>query len=284
MHINSLINIGIGGCLTGMGASVLGVNPLSLQFIALIFTGQGLAWMPDLAKKMRTTLTNRVSATTFHTSSKLTPHDNPVELEEKEHSYEDSISDDNPLIQRIQCVERQILEGIKILNIDKPFSVICDMNAKALSPSVKKKGGGFEIKIPLLFLLKPEDLDPSSSCHYLVKNLNSESAQYLKLFKIFWQNTKLANQAKRFVLFHELAHVACGHIQTPPHNMRESRRREKEADLVAAAASGAADGGAYLFDLTALYAPTNLQTHPPDRERANYLKEISIGYYPYTMS
>jgi len=257
-----------------MGASVLGVNPLSLSFVGLILAGQGLAWMPDLAKKMRTTLTNRVSAATLDTSSKLTPNEKPAELEEKEHSYEDSISDDNPFIQRIHCIGSQILEGMKILNIDKPFSVVYDMNARALSPSVKKKGGGFEIKIPLLYLLKPEDLDPSSPCHYLVQNLNAESAKHLTLFKVFWQNTKLANRAKRFVLFHELAHVACGHIQTPALNMRESRKREKEADLVATETSGAADGGAYLFDLLAHYAPTNSKTHPPDGERGNYLQEI----------
>jgi Zn-dependent protease with chaperone function len=98
----------------------------------------------------------------------------------------------------------------------------------------------------------------------------------LTLFKLFWENKKLAQQAKRFILFHELAHVALGHLQTKAANLEESRRLEKEADLLAAATSGAADGGAYVFGLFAKYNTTNSKAHPPNAERARYLSEFHL--------
>jgi hypothetical protein len=147
------------------------------------------------------------------------------------------------------------------------------MDGKDLTPSVKKQRGGFKIKIPLLFLLEPDDFNPSSPCYHLVKDLNNEFAKYMPLFKAFWENKELATQAKRFVIFHELAHVARGHIKTEAYNRQESHRREREADHLAAVVSGAAEGGAYLFDLFAKYAPTNPDTHPPDAERAKELRD-----------
>jgi len=271
--MNSLVNIGIGACLTGMGASALGVNPLSLSFVRLILVGQGLAWMPDLAKKMRTTLMNRVSATTLDTPSKLTPNNDPDELEDKARLEAESTSDNNPLKIRANFVDRQIQEGIKMLNLSKKLcNIEYDMDGEELTPSVEKERGGFKITLPLLFLLTPDDFNPSSPCYHLLKNISNKSVKYLPLFKAFWENRELANQAKRFVIFHELAHVALRHIKTEAYSRAESYRREREADHLAAVVSGAAEGGAYLFDLLSKYAPTPSETHPPDAERASELR------------
>lgn len=185
------------------------------------------------------------------------------------------------LNKRISNITTQIFQGMDEMEFDPSISsqVIINFNPNnfSASPFVSQQQNKIILEIPLLFLIEKEDLDLTSPTGLCLKNLLSQRTlskkdfETLKSIRDFIQNPKKAKKAKKFVLYHELAHIFCGHIFQQKEQL-SSKEQEKEADLTAAKFSKETKAAIYLFNILSKHDNTNSPSHPSYKERINYLQ------------
>lgn len=190
------------------------------------------------------------------------------------------------LLEKSKLITLSVFEGLLKMDVPDEISskVRVDFSLDQIlpSPSVRLEKGEIVLDIPLLFLLSEEDLQPTSKIglwaqkFFSGKQLSKEELFYLRVFQEFSKNSKLAEEAKKFVLYHELAHIFYGHVFGRCSDLRESKEREKQADLKAFEVLRTAVGGIYLFNMMAKFdkrVPST--THPSFDERVSYLLEAT---------
>ena len=147
--------------------------------------------------------------------------------------------------------------------------------------NVRKKSADIILKVPLLFLLETEDFTtPSLIMPWLSQRFKTtDNAVYekqkmsLNFFSDLLQKDPIkAKKAKKFILYHELAHIFHGDIFHNISSNKESIKIEKRADLTAAEFCEEAEGGTYLFSILSNYEMEKPKTHPSSLERAAYLQ------------
>ncbi len=184
------------------------------------------------------------------------------------------------LLKRMECVEKFIFKSSQEIEVDQSeIVVVFDFKKIAATPNVSKQKGMIRIEIPFLFLLNCADLNENSSIFKWFKEksdfrkLTKVDCMNLSAFRVFIQNSEKAEKAKKFVVYHELAHIALGHLNSPKCSHEESREMEKAADLVAAYFAGK-EGGIYLFNIMAEFDQRESSTHPSYRDRIAYLQSL----------
>ncbi|MBS0603690.1 MAG: hypothetical protein JSS60_01490 [Verrucomicrobia bacterium] len=182
---------------------------------------------------------------------------------------------------RITTLTQGIVEAMKIMGIPSSVSekviVSIDYTQINANPMVTKIGKDILLDIPAIFLFTNDDMSPNSPLAPLIQRvllksegLNEKEKQTLAVFAECNQQPELAERAKKFVIYHELAHIYHNDFQ-PPENLEESRAREKRADLTAAHYSDALDGGIHLFKIMSKFVDTQAKTHPTYPDRVAYL-------------
>jgi len=182
---------------------------------------------------------------------------------------------------RLADVANQAFAGMREMNIPEKVSsrvmVLLNTNEISSNPNVKKQNDKIILEIPLLFLVKTGDYKQNSAlmtwimgsfenCKFTKKDVAN-----LQAFNQFIKDPISSEKAKKFVLYHELAHIL--HDDFAKVNDAESRAREKRADLTSADFSGEASGGIYLFNIVSPYFDVGKSTtHPLFKERIEYLK------------
>ena len=182
---------------------------------------------------------------------------------------------------RLAAVAKQAFTGMREMNIPDEVSsrvmVLLNTNEISPNPNVNKRNGNIILEIPLLFLVRTGDHKKSAelmtwimgrfqNCKFTEKDVAN-----LQAFNQFIKDPINSEKAKKFVLYHELAHIL--HDDFAKVNNAESRAREKRADLTSADFSGEASGGIYLFNIVSPYFDKGKSTtHPLFKERIEYLK------------
>ena len=128
---------------------------------------------------------------------------------------------------RISHVAETIVKGAVSMGI--PESEISKFQVNFLPNELSKLS-------PFLMLLKRGDFQSGSSTNMQLmaylnnRHLTDSQLNLMLLCYQFHQQPELAEQEKRFVIYHELAHVLQGDIYSRV-NDHDSRLMEKEADL-----------------------------------------------------
>jgi len=167
-------------------------------------------------------------------------------------------------------------QGIDCSRLD----VVYNFKQVLPNPHVRQKGDRVVLEIPFLFLLEKQDFFKDACLGaYLKKKIDVMPLQesdfaVIKAFCKFIDQPDLANQAKKFVLHHEFAHILLNHLKHSS-NSQESKLKEKQADLLGALTSKAVKGAIYLFEIFAQLEQTVSDTHPTYQERINYLQEFA---------
>jgi hypothetical protein len=190
------------------------------------------------------------------------------------------------LIERSEAVTIAALKGLTEMGVSNDLlsrvEVHFCLHQILPSPSVRLENEKIVLDIPLLFLLSREDMNPTSKIgiwaqtFFSGKVLSKEEAFYLRIFEEFSKDSRLAKEAKKFVLYHELAHIFYGHIFRHSCTSLESKESEKAADLKALEVLRTAVGGIYLFNILAKFDKRETATHPSFEERVSYLQEEKI--------
>ncbi len=190
------------------------------------------------------------------------------------------------LSERVKDYSARIFDAADVMGMQALIPrLIIQYNLDELTPNprVKLQGNHVVMDLPFLFLVRAEDAAPDSEIYKLMKQrlsghvLTEREQRDLIAFQKFVQNPRMAERAKTFTLYHELAHVLHGDILTCCGHT-ESCSREKRADLTAAEYSGDAEAGIYLFNILNMYSPiTTRITHPLFQERVDYLSDYLVS-------
>ncbi len=145
-------------------------------------------------------------------------------------------------------------------------------------------GGNIHIGLTLPFLARQEDLNPStpmgSHLQLFYHSFGKTGDVQLKVFEKLCQNPALFEKAKEFLVSHELAHAYHGDIYSTSSSDDESRGCELRADLTACTGKpDLVDGGIYWFDILEPFYFPGGETHPHNRERAQYLRAHKAAQY-----
>lgn len=189
-------------------------------------------------------------------------------------------------IERSQDVTIAALKGLSEMGVSKELSSRVEvhfcLDQILPSPSVRLEKDKIVLDIPLLFLLSRKDMNPTSKIGIWAQSFlkgkvfSQEELFYLRVFEEFSKDSRLAKEAKKFVLYHELAHIFYGHIFRHSCTSLESKESEKAADLKAFEVLRTAVGGIYLFNILAKFDKRETTTHPTFEERIAYLQEEKI--------
>jgi Zn-dependent protease with chaperone function len=170
------------------------------------------------------------------------------------------------LIERSEAVTIAALKGLTEMGVSNDLlsrvEVHFCLHQILPSPSVRLENEKIVLDIPLLFLLSREDMNPTSKIGIWAQT--------------FFSGKVLSKEAKKFVLYHELAHIFYGHIFRHSCTSLESKESEKAADLKALEVLRTAVGGIYLFNILAKFDKRETATHPSFEERVSYLQEEKI--------
>ncbi len=190
------------------------------------------------------------------------------------------------LTERSKLVVLEVFRGLSEMRVSPQVSakVRVDFCLDQIlpSPSVRSEREEIVIDIPLLFLLSKEDFNADSKIgawarkFFGGRHLSLEETFYVRLFHEFSKDVRLAALAKKFVLYHELAHIFYGHIFKSHQSNSESKMCEREADLKAYEVLKTAIGGIYLFSMMARFDKKESTTHPSFQERVSYLQEEEL--------
>ncbi|MCX6991114.1 MAG: hypothetical protein NTX49_08655 [Chlamydiae bacterium] len=194
----------------------------------------------------------------------------------------DSSSSEIPgfLKKRTDSITRKVFEAMAEMGVPKEIAskvrVSFNLDKIAPSPDVRKKGSSFIVEIPFLFLLEAKDgsseMGPKMGALIAKHLFTPRELTYLKAFSEFSQDPVMAEKAKKFVLYHEIAHILFQHFDEVDDD--KSKDREMQADLTSAEVSHEAEGGIYLFNIMSKYDQAVSTTHPSFEERARYLREF----------
>ncbi len=155
-----------------------------------------------------------------------------------------------------------------------------ELNARDISVGVgvSIERGNITLRLPLLFLVRAEDLDPSTPIGaYLKRSYKffTYAERYeFEFFKKLCKNPALLEKAKSFFLSHEAAHIYYGDIYKRPADDEESQLDEIRADLFGAENSGDADGAIYFFNIRDDFFFMAAGSHPHHLLRSQYLTRL----------
>jgi hypothetical protein len=184
------------------------------------------------------------------------------------------------LNQRMIEISSGIFEDCKKLNIQEEIQVLFNIEDVTPNPHVRKNADTVILEIPLLFLIESLDFHPKTPVkqwiqrNFSQKQVTEKDLLNLKIFQIFIQDVRAAQKVKEFVIHHELADVILGHLEKPPTSSRQSKQREKEADLMAIELLGDSEGARYLFSIMAQFNIPPSHSHPSFAERLAYVKQV----------
>lgn len=153
-------------------------------------------------------------------------------------------------------------------------------------PKVENHRQRLSIVVPLMLLVDYEDFTTNTGVQSeILKKINGdlsiEEIQYAFAFGEILKDPLLSKKARCFILSHEVAHIALKHTECNYWlSNADSRRHEKEADLLAARkVPGAMEGGIYLFQTLERIFPSSVAaTHPSHEERIAYLQKLNLQH------
>ena len=183
------------------------------------------------------------------------------------------------LKEKLKKIDAIIVEAFSVYNkfhttsVCLPYVINFDFRKLMLSPSVQLNSDGFiQFNVPVTLLYENSDFKALSNM-FKINKLPEVSKHYSAYFLEYLKDPILSEKAKKFMLYHEVAHVFNQNILTQP-DPRSIKEIEKRADLVAAYMSGAADGAVYLFEIGKRFQLPESPTHPSVDERIAYLKKF----------
>ncbi|MCB1181288.1 MAG: hypothetical protein KDK55_04625 [Chlamydiia bacterium] len=167
------------------------------------------------------------------------------------------------------------------LDISSQVSILYNFNDIVPDPRVNMKKGKITLQIPLLYLISSEDLKTPVYEWFKKQiekktDLTQKDVLFINACFKFLENPKLSQKAKKFVLYHEIAHISNGDISSKPKSDQESKDRERKADMKAAEFSKAKEGAVYLFKIMSEFSVRNQKTHPSFLERIKYLENCKF--------
>lgn len=188
--------------------------------------------------------------------------------------------------QRVERIYQQTLAAAESMGIPsivtRKIDLHVNISSLQISPMVSynSKKGRIELEIPLLFLFKLSDITENNELGTLFQKAFCSKVLTMDEFKTsealleFLSDDEAAENAKSFVLHHELAHIYHGDILVPSVSDEVSHKREMRADLTAAKFSGQAAAAARCFTIVGeqIPLPKDGTTHPPMSERCTYLQ------------
>ena len=182
---------------------------------------------------------------------------------------------------RTQAITTKIFKAMKEMGIPRETRskvfVRINIENPSSDPYVQKVGNQILFEIPLLFLLEENDFIPGSVFYKVLekRGFDQEIIDNLTSFREFTKNQDLAEKAKDFILYHEIAHILHEHIFSNASDQSNSKIKEREADLTAALfCEGAVEGGTYLFSVVPESLYEESETHPSNAERISYLQNF----------
>ncbi|MBS0653278.1 MAG: hypothetical protein JSR39_07095 [Verrucomicrobia bacterium] len=188
--------------------------------------------------------------------------------------------------QRMESIYQQALAAAKNMGIPSIVTDKLDLNVNfkslQISPMVgyNPKKQRIELEIPFLFLFKKSDIIEKNELGrafekvFCSRVLTAEEFKTSEALFEFLSDDEAAENAKSFILHHEIAHIYYGDILAPNVSEDNSRKREKRADITAARFSGQAAAAVRCFTIVGEHIPlpNDGTTHPPMPERVAYLQ------------
>ncbi len=138
----------------------------------------------------------------------------------------------------------------------------------------------YTMSVSLPFLMKGEEMWGEFAhpmANLLKANypfLDSSNQKNFQAFLYMSSNPKSLEKVKKYILFHEFAHILNGDCDTTSKDDHASREREIKADLGSVSGSQERTEGGIYFNLAlamAFKGSSKPATHPPDIERVRYL-------------